>query len=157
MPARSEGGRIVAAIEVIGPTRINFDQINPDPDHVGRVISRLLGRGRMAAPRSNSGRSADGSAGRPLRRTRRPSRDGCLVLWPRGVVDGEAGIPSRPRARADFHAEITLPYYFGTFLRHITLAASIFTRCRWAPIDTVYPRNPRTDRSVSLTLPLYPG
>jgi|HubBroStandDraft_4_1064222.scaffolds.fasta_scaffold3203423_1 hypothetical protein len=41
MPARSEGGRIVAAIEVIGPTRINFDQINPDPDHVGRVIGRL--------------------------------------------------------------------------------------------------------------------
>ena len=43
-PARSEGsGRIVGAIGVIGPTRINYARIIPVVDYTARVIGRLLG------------------------------------------------------------------------------------------------------------------
>jgi heat-inducible transcriptional repressor len=43
-PARSEGsGRIVGAIGVIGPTRINYGRIIPVVDFTARVIGRLLG------------------------------------------------------------------------------------------------------------------
>ena len=42
-PARSDGGRIVGAIGVIGPTRINYGRIIPVVDYTARVIGRLLG------------------------------------------------------------------------------------------------------------------
>ena len=42
-PARGEGGRIVGAIGVIGPTRINYWRIIPVVDYTARVIGRLLG------------------------------------------------------------------------------------------------------------------
>ena len=42
-PARNEGGRIVGAIGVIGPTRINYGRIIPVVDYTARVIGRLLG------------------------------------------------------------------------------------------------------------------
>ena len=42
-PARAEGGRIVGAIGVIGPTRINYGRIIPVVDYTARVIGRLLG------------------------------------------------------------------------------------------------------------------
>jgi heat-inducible transcriptional repressor len=42
-PARGEGGRIVGAIGVIGPTRINYGRIIPVVDYTARVIGRLLG------------------------------------------------------------------------------------------------------------------
>jgi heat-inducible transcriptional repressor len=43
-PARSEEtGRIVGAIGVIGPTRINYGRIIPVVDYTARVIGRLLG------------------------------------------------------------------------------------------------------------------
>ena len=42
-PARSEGGRIVGAIGVIGPTRINYGRIIPVVDYTARVVGRLLG------------------------------------------------------------------------------------------------------------------
>ena len=42
-PARGSGGRIVGAIGVIGPTRINYGRIIPVVDYTARVIGRLLG------------------------------------------------------------------------------------------------------------------
>jgi heat-inducible transcriptional repressor len=43
-PARNEPGhRIVGAIGVIGPTRINYGRIIPVVDYTARVIGRLLG------------------------------------------------------------------------------------------------------------------
>ena len=42
-PARNAGGRIVGAIGVIGPTRINYGRIIPVVDYTARVIARLLG------------------------------------------------------------------------------------------------------------------
>ena len=42
-PARNEGDRIVGAIGVIGPTRINYGRIIPVVDYTARVIGRLLG------------------------------------------------------------------------------------------------------------------
>ena len=42
-PARSEEGRIVGAIGVIGPTRINYGRIIPVVDYTARVVGRLLG------------------------------------------------------------------------------------------------------------------
>jgi heat-inducible transcriptional repressor len=42
-PARNAGGRIVGAIGVIGPTRINYGRIIPVVDYTARVIGRLLG------------------------------------------------------------------------------------------------------------------
>jgi len=43
-PARSEdSGRIVGAIGVIGPSRINYGRIIPVVDYTARVIGRLLG------------------------------------------------------------------------------------------------------------------
>jgi len=42
-PARSETGRIVGAIGVIGPTRINYGRIIPVVDYTARVIGQLLG------------------------------------------------------------------------------------------------------------------
>jgi heat-inducible transcriptional repressor len=42
-PARSDGGRIVGAIGVIGPTRINYGRIIPVVDYTARIIGRLLG------------------------------------------------------------------------------------------------------------------
>jgi heat-inducible transcriptional repressor len=42
-PARNESGRIVGAIGVIGPTRINYGRIIPVVDYTARVIGRLLG------------------------------------------------------------------------------------------------------------------
>ncbi|HQT79559.1 MAG TPA: heat-inducible transcriptional repressor HrcA [Rhodopila sp.] len=42
-PARGEGGRIVGAIGVIGPTRINYGRIIPVVDYTARVIGHLLG------------------------------------------------------------------------------------------------------------------
>jgi heat-inducible transcriptional repressor len=42
-PARNSGGRIVGAIGVIGPTRINYGRIIPVVDYTARVIGRLLG------------------------------------------------------------------------------------------------------------------
>jgi heat-inducible transcriptional repressor len=42
-PARNAGGRIVGAIGVIGPTRINYGRIIPVVDYTAHVIGRLLG------------------------------------------------------------------------------------------------------------------
>ena len=42
-PARNGNGRIVGAIGVIGPTRINYGRIIPVVDYTARVIGRLLG------------------------------------------------------------------------------------------------------------------
>jgi heat-inducible transcriptional repressor len=42
-PARSEADRIVGAIGVIGPTRINYGRIIPVVDYTARAIARLLG------------------------------------------------------------------------------------------------------------------
>ena len=42
-PARNAGGRIVGAIGVIAPTRINYGRIIPVVDYTARVIGRLLG------------------------------------------------------------------------------------------------------------------
>ncbi len=42
-PARGQQGRIVGAIGVIGPTRINYGRIIPVVDYTARVIGRLLG------------------------------------------------------------------------------------------------------------------
>ncbi len=42
-PARSDTGRIVGAIGVIGPTRINYGRIIPVVDYTARVIGQLLG------------------------------------------------------------------------------------------------------------------
>jgi heat-inducible transcriptional repressor len=40
---RPKGGKIVGAIGVIGPTRMNYARIIPMVDYTARVISRLLG------------------------------------------------------------------------------------------------------------------
>jgi heat-inducible transcriptional repressor len=42
-PARNGTGRIVGAIGVIGPTRINYGRIIPVVDYTARVVGRLLG------------------------------------------------------------------------------------------------------------------
>jgi heat-inducible transcriptional repressor len=42
-PARNASNRIVGAIGVIGPTRINYGRIIPVVDYTARVIGRLLG------------------------------------------------------------------------------------------------------------------
>ena len=42
-PARNEANRIVGAIGVIGPQRINYGRIIPVVDYTARVIGRLLG------------------------------------------------------------------------------------------------------------------
>jgi heat-inducible transcriptional repressor len=42
-PARNQADRIVGAIGVIGPTRINYGRIIPVVDYTARVIGRLLG------------------------------------------------------------------------------------------------------------------
>jgi heat-inducible transcriptional repressor len=42
-PARNSANRIVGAIGVIGPTRINYGKIIPVVDYTARVIGRLLG------------------------------------------------------------------------------------------------------------------
>jgi heat-inducible transcriptional repressor len=42
-PARNAKGRIVGAIGVIGPTRINYGRIIPVVDYTARVVGRLLG------------------------------------------------------------------------------------------------------------------
>ena len=42
-PARNEADRIVGAIGVIGPTRINYGRIIPVVDYTARMIGRLLG------------------------------------------------------------------------------------------------------------------
>jgi heat-inducible transcriptional repressor len=42
-PARNDSGRIVGAIGVIGPTRINYGRIIPVVDYTARVIGQLLG------------------------------------------------------------------------------------------------------------------
>ena len=42
-PARNGADRIVGAIGVIGPTRINYGRIIPVVDYTARVIGRLLG------------------------------------------------------------------------------------------------------------------
>ena len=42
-PARNDAGRILGAIGVIGPTRINYGRIIPVVDYTARVIGRLLG------------------------------------------------------------------------------------------------------------------
>lgn len=42
-PSRNEAGRIVGAIGVIGPTRINYGRIIPVVDYTARVVAKLLG------------------------------------------------------------------------------------------------------------------
>ena len=42
-PARNEASRIVGAIGVIGPTRINYGRIIPVVDYTARAVGRLLG------------------------------------------------------------------------------------------------------------------
>ena len=42
-PARNAADRIVGAIGVIGPTRINYGRIIPVVDYTARAIGRLLG------------------------------------------------------------------------------------------------------------------
>ncbi len=42
-PARNRNDRIVGAIGVIGPTRINYGRVIPVVDYTARVIGRLLG------------------------------------------------------------------------------------------------------------------
>jgi heat-inducible transcriptional repressor len=42
-PARGQSDRIVGAIGVIGPTRINYGRVIPVVDYTARVIGRLLG------------------------------------------------------------------------------------------------------------------
>jgi len=41
-PYRNEGGEILGAIGVIGPTRINYGRIIPLVDYTAQVISRLI-------------------------------------------------------------------------------------------------------------------
>ena len=41
--ARNDAGRIVGAIGVIGPTRINYGRIIPVVDYTARIIGQLLG------------------------------------------------------------------------------------------------------------------
>lgn len=41
--ARNETGRIVGAIGVIGPTRLNYGRVIPVVDYTARVVGRLLG------------------------------------------------------------------------------------------------------------------
>ena len=41
-PARNEANRIVGAIGVIGPQRLNYGRIIPVVDYTARVIGRLL-------------------------------------------------------------------------------------------------------------------
>ena len=42
-PVRNDASRIVGAIGVIGPTRLNYGRIIPVVDYTARVISRLMG------------------------------------------------------------------------------------------------------------------
>ncbi len=42
-PFRDSDGRVVGAIGVIGPTRINYGRIIPLVDHTAQVVSRLIG------------------------------------------------------------------------------------------------------------------
>ena len=42
-PARNEQARIVGAIGVIGPTRINYGRVIPVVDYTARVVGKLLG------------------------------------------------------------------------------------------------------------------
>ena len=42
-PARNAANRIVGAIGVIGPTRINYARIIPLVDYTAKVIGRMLG------------------------------------------------------------------------------------------------------------------
>jgi heat-inducible transcriptional repressor len=42
-PARNSTNRIVGAIGVIGPTRINYGRVIPVVDYTARVVGRLLG------------------------------------------------------------------------------------------------------------------
>ncbi|MSP83222.1 MAG: heat-inducible transcriptional repressor HrcA [Alphaproteobacteria bacterium] len=42
-PFRDSEGRVVGAIGVIGPTRLNYGRIIPLVDHTARVVSRLMG------------------------------------------------------------------------------------------------------------------
>ena len=74
-PARSEGsGRIVGAIGVIGPTRINYGRIIPVVDYTARVIGRLLGcHWREPPDRLGSWSRALCHGQRPARATRRAS------------------------------------------------------------------------------------
>ncbi|MCX2560657.1 heat-inducible transcriptional repressor HrcA [Acetobacter farinalis] len=44
-PARNEANRIVGAIGVIGPTRINYGRIIPVVDYTARFLGELLGQG----------------------------------------------------------------------------------------------------------------
>lgn len=42
-PARNEAQRIVGAIGVIGPTRLNYGRIVPVVDYTAQLIGRLMG------------------------------------------------------------------------------------------------------------------
>ena len=42
-PARNEAQKIVGAIGVIGPTRLNYGRIVPVVDYTARMVGRLLG------------------------------------------------------------------------------------------------------------------
>jgi len=41
-PYKSEGGAIIGAIGIIGPTRLNYGRIIPLVDYTAQVISRLI-------------------------------------------------------------------------------------------------------------------
>jgi heat-inducible transcriptional repressor len=43
-PARNEANRIVGAIGVIGPTRINYGRVVPVVDYTARILGELLGQ-----------------------------------------------------------------------------------------------------------------
>jgi heat-inducible transcriptional repressor len=42
-PARNEANRIVGAIGVIGPTRINYGRVVPVVDYTARLLGDMLG------------------------------------------------------------------------------------------------------------------
>jgi heat-inducible transcriptional repressor len=41
-PARNDAGRIVGAIGVIGPTRLNYARVIPLVDYTAKVLGRML-------------------------------------------------------------------------------------------------------------------
>jgi heat-inducible transcriptional repressor len=42
-PYRDAAGRIIGAIGIIGPTRLNYARVIPTVDYTARVVSKLLG------------------------------------------------------------------------------------------------------------------
>ena len=72
-PFRDSQERILGAIGVIGPTRLNYARIIPLVDYTARTIGRMVGVTVAADALTN-----------PSRRNPRPAS--CLVSSPRGAA-----------------------------------------------------------------------